>query len=217
MTKQLQFFSAAVEDLSPNPWNTNTITDPKNAEKLRESMRRLGQFKPIIVRELSDGSLQILGGEHRWIAAQEIGLTEVPVVSVGQVDDKRAKEIGLVDNGRYGEDDTLGLQALLKDLGDDVLSIMPYSDLELQAVMNASAISLDDLDSVARDQLPNLNDVKPAPTSQVMRFKVPVEDVQWASKMIEDEMKREGLKDEDSLTNAGHALISLLKRLRNGA
>jgi hypothetical protein len=45
---------------------------------------------------------------------------------------------------------------------------------------------------------------------------VPVEDVQWASQLIEGEMKRQGFKDEDSLTNAGHALISLLKRLEQG-
>jgi ParB family transcriptional regulator, chromosome partitioning protein len=212
----MQFSKEPVSRLQPNPWNTNRITDPANAEKLRESLRRFGAFKPIIVRTLNGGQLEILGGEHRWIAAQEIGLKEVPVVNLGLVDDKRAKEIGLVDNGRYGEDDALGLQGLLKDLGEDVLKFMPYSDTELKSIMEASAVSLDDLDSVVRGDLPDLNDVKAAPTSQVLRFKVPVEDVQWMSKMIEDEMKRQGFKDEDSLTNAGHALISLLKRLRDG-
>ncbi len=214
MTQQLEMKHMPVGMLTPNPWNTNRITDPANEEKLRESIRRFGAFKPIIARTLRDGTLEILGGEHRWKAAQQLGMTTVPVINLGLLDDKRAKEVGLVDNGRYGSDDTLGLAALLKDLGDDLLSFMPYSDADLASLSAAASISLDDLDAAGRDELPSLNDIKPAPTAQLLRFKVPVEDVAWVSKMIDDEMGRERIKDEDSLSNAGHALISLLKRIR---
>ena len=94
--------------LRPNPWNTNAVS-PENEEKLRRSIERFGVFKPIICRELPGGTLEILGGEHRWQTAREMGLDTVPVVNLGAVSDERAKEIGLVDNGRYGEDDTLAL------------------------------------------------------------------------------------------------------------
>lgn len=212
MTNDLKMEQVPVGILMPNPWNTNRITDPANEEKLRESMKRLGVFKPILVRTLADGTLQILGGEHRWRAAEQLGMKTVPIVNLGRIDDKRAKEVGLVDNGRYGEDDMLGLAGLLKELGNDVLTFMPFSDVDLAALAAASTIALDDLDSIDNGPPIDLQDLKAAPTAQLMRFKVPVDDVAWASKLVEREMKEQGFTQEDSLSNAGHALISLLRK-----
>jgi ParB family transcriptional regulator, chromosome partitioning protein len=205
-----------VGELQPNPWNTNRITDPANEQKLRESLQRLGQFKPVIVRTLENGQLEILGGEHRWRGAIQLGWDTVPIINLGRIDDHRAKEIGLVDNGRYGEDDPIGLSALLRDLGNDIFTILPVSDFDLAALEKVSSINLDDLDKTPPEQLPNLNDLKPAPSSQVMRFKVPVADVAWVTTMIEQEMKRGNYTDEDALSNAGNAFVALLSRLRNG-
>ncbi|MDH8217342.1 ParB/RepB/Spo0J family partition protein, partial [Klebsiella pneumoniae] len=69
-------------------------------------------FKPILGRELLDGTYEILGGEHRWRAAIEHGMAAVPVTSVGVIDDNTAKQMSLVDNERYGEDDAVELQRL---------------------------------------------------------------------------------------------------------
>jgi ParB family chromosome partitioning protein len=212
MTEQLQMAHVAPGLLEPNPWNTNQISDPANEEKLSQSMKRLGVFRPIVVRTLPSGQLQILGGEHRWKLAVKEGRKTVPIVNVGYVDDQRAKEIGLVDNARYGEDDALGLAGLLRELGDGVLDIMPFSQTELDSLLNTTNISLEDLDSVdSGAELPDPNK-QAAPSSQLMRFKVPVEDVGWASKLIDGAMKSQGFKDEDALSNAGHALLWLLKR-----
>lgn len=179
-------------------------------------MRRLGVFKPIVVRTLSDGSLQILGGEHRWKMAQSMKLKTVPVVNLGEVDDRRAKEIGLVDNGRYGNDDMADLSKLLRELGNDVMTIMPFADIDLQAMAAASAnIDFDDLDSIDSGRKEELTLPSVASSGQLMRFKVPVGDTAWVTKMIEQEMKSNGFKDEDALSNAGNALISLLNRLRS--
>lgn len=201
-----------IEQLAPNPWNTNRITDPANEEKLRESLKRLGAFKPITVRTLPNGGLEILGGEHRWKAAKQLGWKKVPVINVGAVDEKRAKEIGLVDNGRYGEDDSVAFATLLRELGNDVLSIMPFAEADLAALAAVASVDLDDLDKVGNEQLPNLNDLKPAASTQVMRFKVPIGDVAWLTTLVEQEMKRHGFKDEDALSNAGNAFVSLMKR-----
>lgn len=215
MTNKLQITHVAVDMLSPNPWNTNQITDPANEEKLKSSLRRFGFTKPIIVRTLDDGALQIIGGEHRWKAARDLGITEVPVVNLGPLDDRRAKEIGLVDNGRYGEDDTLGLSNLLRELGNDVLEFMPYSEAEFQSILNTSSVVLDDLDSLERTELPRLDDLPAAPSHQLMKFKVPVADVAWMTALIERTMKREGFTTEDSLSNAGNAMVVILKAYEN--
>lgn len=198
-----------IDMLRPNPWNTNHMS-PENEAKLDASLKRFGGlYKPVVVRTLDDGTLEILGGEHRWESAKRIGLTEVPIINVGRISDKAAKEIGLVDNGRYGEDDTLALSRLLKELGNDVAEFLPYTDGELTDILMASSIDLDELDSDAEPQMPELPSA--GATHQVMRFKVPVEDVAWITSAIDRSSREQGFTQEDSMTNAGNAFVHLMK------
>lgn len=199
--------------LRPNPWNTNVV-GAENEAKLEESLKKFGMFKPVIVRELPTGDLEILGGEHRAGAAVRLGMKDIPIVNLGPIGDKEAKQIGLVDNGRYGNDDTLQLAALLKELGDvdDLASFMPYTDQDFNNIMDAAEIDLDDLEA-----LPELDPTtKPLPiptsasTHTIMRFKVPAEDAERIAELINNVIKIHGLTDSDSLTNAGDALIHLL-------
>jgi ParB-like chromosome segregation protein Spo0J len=116
--------------LKPNPWNSNRV-DRENFEKLKKSLQTLGSFKPILVRQIEDG-YEILGGYHRVEAAKELGFPTVPIWNLGVVDDARAKEISLVDNTRYGEDDAEALSKLLDSLETDLLTqILPESPVEL--------------------------------------------------------------------------------------
>ncbi|MEZ6841329.1 ParB/RepB/Spo0J family partition protein [Acinetobacter baumannii] len=64
-------------------------------------------FKPIVVRQLDNGTLQIIGGEHRALVAKQMKVDKVPAFNLGKISDVEAKEIGLLDNGRYGSDDAL--------------------------------------------------------------------------------------------------------------
>lgn len=211
MTTKPTMGEVGIGQLRPNPWNTNSVS-PDNELKLKASIERFGVFKPIICRTLPDGTLEILGGEHRWQTARELGHETVPVINLGTISDERAKEIGLVDNGRYGEDDTLALAELLKDLGSDFLGVMPYSEIELDSIFSTTIIALDDLDS-HDEPLPDLASpaAKPVKTHQIMRFKVPVEDAEWVQKLIETTMNGQGFIDDDAMSNAGNALVHLLK------
>lgn len=202
------------ESLFPNPWNTNVVP-PDNEAKLDESVKRLGMFKPVVVRELANGTLQILGGEHRAASAKRVGLKQIPVINLGKVDDKRAKEISLIDNGRYGSDNTLELAALLDELGtaDELAKFMPYTDADLASIFSSVSIALDDLDLPEIEETPTApSRDKPAQTHQIMRFKVPVDDVDEITRLIEKTMKVQGFSESDSLTNAGDALVFLLKK-----
>src|SRR4051812_26558524 len=116
MARVAQQAVVPVELLHPNPWNTNVVT-PENEKRIEESIKRLGLFKPVTVRELTDGRLEILGGQHRWEAARRLGYKEVPIFNVGTISDVQAQQIGVADNGRYGEDDAAALATLLKGLG----------------------------------------------------------------------------------------------------
>ncbi len=205
--------TVATASLRPNPWNTNHCS-PEAEEKIRNSIRRFGLFKPIVVRTLDDGTLEILGGEHRWQAAQDLGMTTVPVVNLGKVPDKTAKEIGLVDNGRYGEDNAVELAQLLRELDvSEVSSFMPFSNDELASIFATETINLDDLTFDTESDTPTLAEIPDSPpvqTHQILRFKVPLDDAHRVYEVIERVMKEQGFTKEDSLTNAGNALVHIL-------
>jgi ParB-like chromosome segregation protein Spo0J len=209
---QYRHIEVSTESLRPNPWNTNRV-DPENEAKLDESLRRLGVFKPILARETAEG-LEILGGQHRWESARRIGVSKIPVVNLGAIDDKTAKEIGLADNARFGTDDADGLARLLRELGDqsDISSFLPYSEKELDVIFKHDDLDLDSLDIDEDEDLElRPTTTKSAPTSQVMRFRVLNEDAERISALIQATIKGQGLKDSDQLTNAGDALVLLLK------
>lgn len=196
--------------LRGNPWNPNVL-DPTSESKLDASLKRLGFFKPIIARELEGGVLEILGGHHRWESAIRVGLTEVPVVNLGEVDDSKAKEIGLADNGRWGHDDAGKLADVFADLDlEEIAEFLPYSENDLAAIIATSEIDLDDLNLDDDDDDVPLGDSKAPPTDTIMRFKVPVKDAESISAIIGKITKAQGFDGSNALTNAGDALVHLL-------
>lgn len=200
------------DTLVPNTWNSN-IVSPENEAKLDASLKRFGVFKPVIVRELADGTLQIIGGEHRAQSASRLGYSKIPVVNLGVISDKKAKEISLVDNDRFGEDDSFKLSELIGSLGsmEEVASFTTFTDADLDSIFTSSSIALDELDalSLPSDEV-DLPKEKATQTHQIMRFKVPLKDVDAVTQKIEKAIKVQGFDDSDSLTNAGDALVHLL-------
>lgn len=210
----LNLLSINPASLAPNPWNTNRVS-AENQRKLDESLKRLDSFKPILVRELPNGTLQILGGENRRNSAIRLGLAKVPVISVGVIDDIKAKEISLADNERYGEDDADALKHLLDslDTAAELSSFLPMSLDEFDSFASLSTIDLDDLDIDDDDQAPIERPEPSAPTHRVMRFKLAVEDAEKLSTLIEKTIKQQGLTSSDALTNAGDALVHICKEV----
>lgn len=210
MSRSLQITHVDPKLLKESGWNVN-IVSPDNEAKIKNSLDRFGFFKPILVRETPAG-LQIIGGEHRWAVALREGYDEVPVINLGAIDDTQAKEISLVDNGRFGHDDILQLGELLSSIGDisDLQTFLPYESGELESMFSSVSIALDDLELGEEDEKPPvLPAAKPAQEFQMMRFKVPVGDAEMVQKRIDKIMKTQKFTEEDSLTNAGHALVHL--------
>jgi hypothetical protein len=217
--RKIEFKTVPVDVLRKNPWNTNRVT-PDNEAKIRKSLERNGMFKPIIVRQVSgENGYEILGGEHRWEQAIELGQPEVPIANLGFIDDKQAKEIGVIDNARYGADDTLSFAELLKDIGDvgELQDFLPYGSADLDAIFSASTIALGDLEIdenfEKKLEAEIEDDEKPAKlpkTHTVMRFKVMLGDAERLTALISKTQKDHGYTTEDQLTNAGDALVHLL-------
>lgn len=202
--------------LTPNPWNSNRVSQ-ENKQKLEVSLNRLGNFKPILVRTLDDGTLQILGGENRRNAELDRGSKLVQILNLGRIDETRAKEISLADNERFGEDDSEALQRLLNSLDtvDELSTFLPISDDEFDSFWDKASISLDDLDLDDDDDLPtNLpTPAATAPTHRVVRFKLPIADSERLTELVEKTQKSNGFTTSDALTNAGDALIHILGKI----
>jgi ParB family transcriptional regulator, chromosome partitioning protein len=90
-------FEVPIEALEPNPVQPRLRFEPAALEQLAASLRESGMVQPILVRHAPGGRYQIIAGERRWRAAQQLGLTTVPV-SVRDVPDDRLLELALVEN-----------------------------------------------------------------------------------------------------------------------
>src|SRR5262245_58976997 len=54
------------------------VLDDDDFEALCDSIRVLGVLQPLQVWRTPDGTHQLVDGERRWLAAQRVGLVEVP-------------------------------------------------------------------------------------------------------------------------------------------
>jgi ParB family chromosome partitioning protein len=90
-------FEVPIEALEPNPVQPRGRFEPQALEQLAASLRESGMVQPILVRHITGGRYQIIAGERRWRAAQQLGLTSVPV-SIRDVPDDRLLELALVEN-----------------------------------------------------------------------------------------------------------------------
>jgi ParB/RepB/Spo0J family partition protein len=105
------------EDLKPNDYNPNRMTEEEFAE-LVEEVRHLGRVpKPVVVRnryagDVSAGEYQIVDGEHGWRAAKEVGLEEI-TCEVIEADDFEAMRQTYKRN-QHGTHDRAALGEMFK-------------------------------------------------------------------------------------------------------
>lgn len=221
---QPKLLTVSPDLLRANGFNTNIMT-PENEAKLEASIRRNGMFKPIVVRELpvlKSGNppqcvYEVIGGEHRWQIAIKLGLEEIPVVNLGEIDDARAKEISVIDNARYGIDDTLSFAELLKEMGgsDELQEFLPYTETDFAEIFSSADISLEDLEIEENfdreaENAPEEKTPRPTKTHTIMRFKIGNRDAERITALVAQTQKAHGLTSSDELTNAGDALVELL-------
>lgn len=76
------------------PYARNPRNNERAVAAVAASIRDYGFRQPIIV----DGDNVIVAGHTRWLAAQKLGLTEVPTISAADLTAKQIKAFRLVDN-----------------------------------------------------------------------------------------------------------------------
>lgn len=83
--------------LERNPDQPRRTFDQAALDDLASSIREQGILQPILVRKQADNKYQIIAGERRWRAAQQVGLHHVPVI-IREVDNERLLELAIIEN-----------------------------------------------------------------------------------------------------------------------
>ena len=97
--KKVETNKISIKDLSRNKFQPRKNFNKESLEELTNSIREQGVIQPILVRpdKTSDGKYEIIAGERRWLASQNAGLHEIPVVIL-DVDDNKSLEFAIVEN-----------------------------------------------------------------------------------------------------------------------
>ncbi len=127
--------------------------DPVQVERIKASILRFGICRPILV----DGERRIIDGHSTFSAAQAVGLSTVPAISVGHLGESEVRLLSIALN-RIGEtgqwdEDALKLEfEELIDLGEDVV-VSGFNKAEIDLLLieeeDDSLDALDDLPSAS--------------------------------------------------------------------
>jgi len=86
-----------VNSISPNSYQPRRQIDHEKLDELARSITEHGVVQPIVVRPLGEERYQIVVGERRWRACQQLQLETIPAV-IKEVNDQELSEIALVEN-----------------------------------------------------------------------------------------------------------------------
>ena len=113
-----------IASLERNKFQPRKVFDKENLIELTNSIKERGIIQPIVVRKSQNNSekFEIIAGERRWIAAQNAGLHEVPIVIV-DADDLKSLEFAIVENVQRKDlnpiEEAQGYQKLINEFGYD--------------------------------------------------------------------------------------------------
>jgi ParB family chromosome partitioning protein len=107
----------AVHQIEPNPYQPRRDIDPEQLTELVESIRAEGLLQPIVVRPAGD-KFQLIAGERRWRAFQQLKIKSIPA-RVMTSSDASSASLALIENlqreGLNAIDEAHGYASLIRD------------------------------------------------------------------------------------------------------
>ena len=119
-TVKIETNKISIKDIIRNKFQPRKSFNKESLEELTNSIKEQGVIQPILVRNSRDvkDKYEIIAGERRWLASQNAGLHEVPVVIL-DVDDVKSLEFAIVENVQRQDlnsiDEAKGYQKLVND------------------------------------------------------------------------------------------------------
>lgn len=116
-----QLVGLPLSAIQPNPRQPRQVMDEDALAELVASIREVGLLQPVVVRNLGDGTYQLVMGERRWHAATAAGLEEIPAIVRDTGDDAMLRD-ALLENLHRVQLNPLEEAAAYQQLLDDFSS-----------------------------------------------------------------------------------------------
>ncbi|MCW2542722.1 MAG: parB-like partition protein [Frankiales bacterium] len=104
----------------PNHAQPRTVFDEEALKELEHSIREVGLLQPIVVRPLGGDRYELIMGERRWRASQNVGLETIPAI-VRETPDTDMLRDALLENLHRSQlnplEEAAAYQQLLADFG----------------------------------------------------------------------------------------------------
>jgi ParB family transcriptional regulator, chromosome partitioning protein len=81
-----------------NPFQPRRHYAADALDDLAESIRRHGILQPLLGRREADGSVTLIAGHRRWLAAQQAGLTQAPIILRNEATDDDLRMLAVIEN-----------------------------------------------------------------------------------------------------------------------
>lgn len=92
-----------LSEIIPNKFQPRKKFDSAKMSELVESIRAKGVIQPILVRPSITGGYELIAGERRFRAAQELQLEDIPAIVKRDISDPDSLEISLIENIQRAE------------------------------------------------------------------------------------------------------------------
>jgi len=93
---KMRVINLPIESIRPNPYQPRKHFDAISLKELSASIAEFGVIQPISVRRVDDG-YEIIAGERRFRAAEDIGLKEIPAI-IMNADNNKSALMALLEN-----------------------------------------------------------------------------------------------------------------------
>jgi len=130
--KKTETNKVPIKDLIRNQFQPRKHFSKEDLEELSSSIKEQGVIQPIVVRphKLDARKYEIIAGERRWIASQNAGLHEVPVVILDNIDDVKSLELAIVENVQRQDlnpvEEARGYKKLIDDFSYDKEKLIKF-------------------------------------------------------------------------------------------
>jgi len=108
----------AIDEIRPNPFQPRNVFDEAALNELKQSLASNGLLQPVVVRPIEHGGYELIAGERRLRAAQQLRWKSIGAV-IKQVDDKTLLTLALVENIQRAAlspiDEALGYERLITE------------------------------------------------------------------------------------------------------
>ena len=188
--KEENLLKVDIDKVHPNSWNPKE-PNTKEYENIKKSLEINGYAQPILVREDGD-SFEIIDGQHRFLAAKELGYSEIYIYNAGQISDEDAKSMTIWMQTQVPFDE-VELAPIVVELNKLDITL-PYTDEEIVTFEKMTQFDFDTAYSEEGPQTDELDD-----EMKTLNIKMTPEQFEVVQNAIKTVMEGENVNEGESL------------------